>query len=152
MSGNVVTILLAVVLLFFAGTAVVLLIRPSLFLRVVRNPLMPDTPWNRVQLRALGLVFCLFVLLVFSGGAQESELHEGFHLNILVGLWTSFFTMPILLWILWRFSVRSFIRRSYIDGTLEDHLWERRMTLIFCSLLSFIVALALLFAAKGHHP
>ena len=115
------------VLAIFASLALILLVRPPLFLRRIPNPLLPDTPWNRVQMRGIGLVFCLFVLLVLSGGAPESKLHEGFHRNILVALWVSVFTVPILLWILWQFSVRSFVRQGYINGTSEDPAWERRM-------------------------
>ena len=126
------------VLAIVASLALILLVRPSLFLRRIPNPLLPDTPWNRVQMRGIGLVFCLFVLLVLSGGAPESKLHEGFHRNILVALWVSVFTVPILLWIFWQFSVRSFVRQGYINGTSEDPAWERRMTLVFCTTLSAV--------------
>jgi hypothetical protein len=100
-------------------------------------------------MRGIGLFLCLFVLLIFSGGGPESGLLEKFHGNILVALSASFFGLPLLMWMLWRFSVRHFIRRGHINGTLKDPAWERRMTLTFCSLLSLIVAIAL--AAKGHH-
>src|SRR5437899_10087543 len=112
-------IFVILVFLFFAGLALILLVWPSLFLRRIRNPLLPDTPWNRVQTRGIGLILCLFVLLVLSGGAPGSELHEGFHRNILVALWVSVFTVPILLWILWQFSVRSFVRRGYVNRSEE---------------------------------
>src|SRR2546429_3698408 len=88
-------IFVILVFLFFAGLALILLVWPSLFLRRIRNPLLPDTPWNRVQTRGIGLILCLFVLLVLSGGAPGSELHEGFHRNILVALWVSVFTVTI---------------------------------------------------------
>ena len=142
---------IVIVILLFAGIGLILLVLPSLFLRLNPNPFMPDSPWNRVQMRGIGLFLCLFVLLIFSGGGPESGLLEKFHRNILVALYVFFFALPILMWILWRFSVRSFVRRSYINGTLNDLAWERRMTLIFCSLLSLIVAIALALAAKGHH-
>jgi len=152
MPDSVLAIFAMLVFLFFVSLALILLVRPSLFLRRIPNPLLPDTPWNRVQMRGIGLVFCLVVLLVLSGGAPESELHEGFHRNILVALWVSVFTVPILLWILWQFSVRSFVRQGYINGTSEDPAWERRMTLVFCTTLFSVIVLALLLAAKGHHP
>lgn len=28
---------------------------------------MKDTPWTRIQMRTVGLVFCLFVLMMLSG-------------------------------------------------------------------------------------
>lgn len=145
-------IFVILVFLFFAGLALILLVWPSLFLRRIRNPLMLDTPSNRVQTRGIGLIFSLFVLFVLSGGTSKSELHEGFHRNILVALWVSIFTLPILLWILWQFSVRSFVRRGYINGTSEDPAWERRMTLVFCTALVTAIVLALFLAANGHRP
>src|SRR2546429_3762296 len=69
-------IFVILVFLFFAGLALILLVWPSLFLRRIRNPLLPDTPWNRVQTRGIGLILCLFVLLVLSGGAPGSELQD----------------------------------------------------------------------------
>src|SRR5436853_7881268 len=93
-------IFVILVFLFFAGLALILLVWPSLFLRRIRNPLLPDTPCNRVQTRGIGLILCLFVLLVLSGVAPGSELHEGFHRNILVALWFSFLLVPILMLII----------------------------------------------------
>src|ERR1700682_1104886 len=104
---------IVIVILLFAGIGLILLVLPSLFLRLNPNPFMPDSPWNRVQMRGIGLFLCLFVLLIFSGGGPESGLLEKFHRNILVALYVFFFALPILMWILWRFSVRSFVRRSY---------------------------------------
>jgi hypothetical protein len=91
-------------------------------------------------------------LMIFSGvsrGALKSDLLEGFHRNILLALWVSPLIIPIILWILWRVSVRAITRRSYTEGTLEDPAWERGITMVFCSLLLFTVAWLL--ATKGHH-
>src|SRR5437773_5840309 len=66
------------VLAIFASLALILLVRPPLFLRRIPNPLLPDTPWNRVQMRGIGLVFCLFVLLVLSGGARNQNCTKDF--------------------------------------------------------------------------
>ncbi len=155
MSDGVFAVLFALVFLLFAGISLIALMWPALFLRIFPNPFMPDTPWNRVQMRGLGLVFSLMMLMILSGissGALNSQLVEGFADNMLLALWISFFTLPILMWFLWRFSVRSFMRRCYINGTFEDPPWERRMTLTFCSILLLIIAVALLLAAKGYHP
>jgi hypothetical protein len=66
-------ILFAIVLLILAGIGVVLLLWPSSFLLHVQNPLQPDTPINRVNMRAMGVFFCLFVLLPLSGSMKTSE-------------------------------------------------------------------------------
>lgn len=106
---------------------------------------MPDTPWNRVWVRGFGLIFSLFLLTALSGG------FEGFHENILLALGISFFVLPILMWLLWQFSVRSFTRQCFINGTNRDPVWERRMTFFFCSILVLTIATAWLLAARGHY-
>ena len=106
-------------------------------------------------MRTVGLIVCLFILLVSSGlltGISKSEVLEGFHNNVLIALWASFFAAPIISWILWRFTVNFLVRRGLIDPTMEDPAWERGMALTFCSLLSFIVLIALFLAARGHYP
>lgn len=147
--------LIVTVLLLFSAVGLILLIRPALHFRIFPNPLMRDTPWNRLQMRTAGLIVCLFMLLASSGlltGVSKSEVLEGFHNNMLIALWVSFFTAPIISWILWRFSVNFLVRRGLIDPTMEDPAWERGMALTFCSLLSFIVLIALFLAARGHYP
>lgn len=154
MPDRVFPVLLTVVLILWAGLSFTLLLRPSLFLRRISNPLQPDTPWNRVQMRGLGLVcslFTLYPLLMLSAGSPESSWHARFRDNVLIALWATFFTVPILLWTLWRFSARSAIRRLQIEGLPEDPVWERRMTRIFCTMLFSLIGLALFFAVKGHH-
>ena len=129
--------------LFFAAVGVVMLVWPSVLLRHVRNPLQPDTPLNRVHVRTLGVLFCLFVLVAVSGA------FEGFHKNILIALSISPVILPILLWILWRYSSLQRVNRRYlVDGTEDPH-WELRMSVAFCSLLFTIVASALLLAMRG---
>jgi hypothetical protein len=159
MPDRVFVVLLIFAVLVFSGISVILLVRPSLYLRRYRNPWMEDTPWNRAQMRAVGLVFSLFMLVVLTGigkGASKSALLEGFHNNILVALWITFLIAwvgGILSWILWRFpAIRTFVRNLYSADKLEDPAWERRMTTTFCSLLSFIVVVALFLAAMGYHP
>ena len=54
---------------------------------------MEDTPWMRLQLRAVGLVFCLFILMVVSGivgGNTKTSLLADFHKNLLMALWLAF--------------------------------------------------------------
>jgi hypothetical protein len=143
------------VLFIFSGVGLILLIHPALHFRIFPNPLMRDMPWNRLQMRTVGLVLCLFILLVVTGGwagVPKRETLEGFHSNILVALWISFFAAPIISWILWRFSVDFLVRRGYIDPGMEDPAWERVMAVTFCSLLLFTVLIALFLAARGHHP
>src|SRR5437016_10136985 len=116
------------VLAIFASLALILLVRPSLFLRRIPNPLLPDTPWNRVQMRGIGLVFCLFVLLVLSGGAPESKWTEGFHAITLVLRGARVFTVPIPFWFLWHFFFRSFFVKAYIKGNSRAQAWRRGWT------------------------
>ena len=129
--------------LLFAAVGVVLFVWPSAFLRHVRNPLQPDTPLNRVHARTLGVLFSLFVLVAVSGA------FESFHKNILIALSISPVILPILLWILWRYSSLQRVNRRYlVDGTEEPHR-ELRLSVAFCSLLFIIVASALLLAMRG---
>jgi Mn2+/Fe2+ NRAMP family transporter len=129
--------------LFFAAAGIILMVWPSAFLRHVRNPLQPDTPLNRVYTRTLGVYMCLFVLLAVSGAL------EGFHRNVLMALSISPVILPVLLWILWRYSSLQQVNRRYlVDGTVDPH-WELRMSVAFCSLLFIIVASALLLARRG---
>ncbi len=155
MSDSLFALLAAAAFLFFAFLSFTLLIRPRFFFRMFPNPLQPDTPWNRVQMRGVGLVFCLMLLMVLSGvlrGAHGSALLEAFHSNILLALWVSLLAVPIICWILWRFSVDFLVRQGHIDPAMEDPTWERGITLTFCLLLSVIVLIALFLAARGHHP
>jgi hypothetical protein len=149
MSDTWFAILLAIVLLFFAAIGVVLLLWPSKFLRHFQNPLQPDTPLNRVNMRALGVIVCLFLLLMISGSTQALE---GFHRNILLALWTSPIIMPIFLWILWRYSPLKQVNRRYLAGEAEESQWEFRMSAAFCSLFFFIVVTAFLLAKRGIYP
>ena len=155
MSDGGFAVLFVAVFFVFAGISIIALTRPALFLRIFPNPFMPDTPINRVQLRGLGLVFCLTLLMMLSGtlsGAFSSPVVEAFADNMLLALWISFFGVPILMWILWRVSLRSFMRHCYINGTFEDPAWERRMTITFSSILLLVVLTAWIFAARGIHP
>jgi hypothetical protein len=159
MPDSVFVVLLIFAVLVFSAISIILVVRPSLYLRRYRNPWMEDTPWNRLQMRVVGLVFSLFMLVVLTGigkGASKSVLLESFHNNVLIALWITFLIAwvgGILSLILWRFAaIRTFVRNLYSADKLEDPSWERRMTTTFCSLLSFIVILALFLAAKGYHP
>src|SRR5260370_37835991 len=148
-------VLAAAVFLFFAFLSVALLIRPRFFFRMFPNPLQTDSPWNHVQMRGVGLVFSLMLLMMLSGvlrGAHGPALLEGFHHNILIALWVSVFAAPIISWILWRFSVDFLVRRGHIDPTMEDPAWERGMTLTFCSLLSFFLLFSFFLPARAPPP
>jgi hypothetical protein len=135
-----------IVLLFFAAISIVLVLWPSAFLRHVRNPLQPDTPINRVHARALGVFLCLFVLVTCSGA------FKGFHRNILLALGTSPVMLPILLWLLWRYSSLQRVNRRYLTGEAEESRWELWMSITFSALLSIIVVSAILLATRGIYP
>ena len=132
--------------LFFAAIGIVLLLWPSAFLRHIQNPSQPDTPINRVHIRALGVLICLFVLLPFS------EPFEGFHRNILLAMYASFVILPVFLWILWRYSPLQRVNRRCLTGESEEPQWELRMGIAFCSLLSVIVLTAFLLGMSGIYP
>lgn len=132
-------IFITVLLLGFAVAALVLLLRPSLFIRFANSPWQPDTPQNRVWARALGLYVCLFVLMTGSGGFPV------FHRNIAIAAFVSPVLLPIVLWLLWKYSrLRQVMRQHLVDATTEDRRWERRMTLVFGGLLCTIVLIAVL--------
>jgi len=133
----------AIGLLFFAAVGIVLMVRPSTLLRHVRNPLQPDTPINRVNARAVGVLICLFVLVTISGA------FEGFHRNILVALSASPILLIVFLWVLWRHSSLQRVNRRYLTDETEEPHWELRMSIAFCSLLTVIVVSALLLARTG---
>jgi hypothetical protein len=116
MSDSWFALVAIIVLLFFVGVALGLLLWPSKVLRHFQNRLQPDTPWNRVQMRGVGLMLCLFVLMVISGSVKSLE---GFHRNILLVLWTSPIVIPIFLWILWRYTLVQQINRRFLAGILK---------------------------------
>jgi hypothetical protein len=149
MSDTWFVILLAIVLLIFVGVGVVLLLWPSKFLRHFQNPLQPDTPWTRVQMRGVGFMFCLLILMIIS---SQVKTLEGFHRNILLALWTSPIITAIFLWILWRYSPLQQVNRRYLAGEADDSQWELRMSVAFCSLFSFIVVSAYFLASSGIYP
>jgi hypothetical protein len=132
-------------LLFLACVGIVLIVRPSAFLRHVRNPRQPDTPINRVNVRAVGVVVCLFVLVAISGA------FDAFHKNILVALTASPIILMVFLWGLWRHSSLQRVNRRDLAGETDEPYWELRMSVAFCSLLFIIVASALLLAMRGIH-
>jgi len=116
-SDNWFAILLTLVLFCFAGVGVILLLWPSRFLRRFDNPLQPDTPVNRVHMRAVGVFVCLFVLVPISWSVTT---FEGFHKNILLALWASPLLLPIFLWILSRYSPLQKLNRRYLAGEAEE--------------------------------
>ena len=135
----------AIVLLFLAGVGIFLIVCPSAFLRHVRNPLQPDTPINRVNVRAVGVFICLFVLVAISGA------FDAFHKNILVALTASPVIVALFLWGLRRYSSLQRVNRRYLADETDEPHWELRMSVAFCSLLLIIVASALLLTMRGIH-
>jgi hypothetical protein len=137
--------ILAIGLLFLAGVGIFLIVCPSAFLRHVRNPLQPDTPINRVNVRAVGVFICLFVLVAISGA------FDAFHKNILVALTASPVIVALFLWGLRRYSSLQRVNRRYLADETDEPHWELRMSVAFCSLLLIIVASALLLTMRGIH-
>jgi hypothetical protein len=159
MPSSLFAILFTSVLFVFAGIGVLLLVNPSRYVRRNPNRWMKDTPWMRIQLRWVGLVFCLFALMALSGSLShdsQSKVVRGFSDNILVALWLAFasaWVCGILSWIAWRFiAVQIWVRQRFPSEELESPAWERRMTITFSALLLLIVSSALVMAAAGLHP
>jgi len=140
----------------FGVAAVFLLVLPARSIAVLRNPWLPDTPWTRLQIRALGLVLFLFAAvatsMIFAGVSKSARL-ASLSDFLLADLWLSFVVFWIVgvsSWIAWRFAfVRIFVQRHFTPERLENPAWERRMTTIFCSVLFTLVAIALMLAAGG---
>ncbi len=158
MPDDAIAILLPL-LLTFLGISLALLIRPSVHFRLRPNVSMPNTPWIRLQIRMIGLVFCLMLLAALSylsAGVVKPRFLKGVSSNLLVALWIAFATLAangIASALLWRISAfRAFIRRRYPSDKLQNPSWERRMTWIFCLVLLFVVASSLVLAAEGYHP
>jgi hypothetical protein len=149
MPDVVLTVLFPVVLFLLVAMAVTMLVRPSLVLSHLANPLQRNTPGNRVQLRGLGLIFFLFALQPILGEIPPSDWSRSFQRNLLIALWASPFAVLILVSLLWWFSIRSFARRAQIEGISEDPAWELRMSLIFCSVLILVFAFASFLAVRG---
>lgn len=132
-------ILFTGLLLLFAGLGLVLLLRPSEYLGRVNNQWQPDTPQNRVQMRGVGLYLCI-VILMMSSGAFPAFQHK-----ILIALVIAPILIPIILWLLSKFSaLQQVMREHVIDPSVEDRAWEWRMTLLLGGLLCAIVLIAVL--------
>jgi hypothetical protein len=136
--------------LVFSGIALVLLIRPPLILRIFAGSEdgATNTATWRVQMRGVGLTFSLFASVLIIAQIPHSKFIDAFRDNLYVALMISFFLLPVLLWIVWKFWLRAFIRYAQIEGINEDPRWELKMTLLFCSLLIAIIAMAFFLAAK----
>lgn len=152
-------ILFIAVLIGFVGFGLYVLVNPSRYMRRNPNTWMENTPWTRIQLRAVGLVFCLFALMVLSGSlshGSQSKVFRGFSDNILVALWLAFacvWVCGISSWVAWRFiAVRVWVRQHFPSEELESPAWERRMTITFSALLLLIVVSAFFMAVVGLYP
>jgi hypothetical protein len=153
MPDSVFAILAVLALLLFSGVGLILLVKPSLHAHVFSHPRFPDTPWNRIQMRALGLVICVFLLMMLSGGSPidaKTGILERFHRNMLIALWASFFAAPMLCLVVWKVSIL-LVRRGYVSGTFDDNTWERGVSATFCSVLILIVVAALALETNRHH-
>jgi hypothetical protein len=99
-------------------------------------------------MRGVGLTFSLFASVLIVAQMPHSKFIDAFHDNLYVALMISFFLLPILLWIVWKFSLRRFIRYAQIEGINEDPRWELKITLLFCSLLLAVIGVAFFLAAR----
>jgi hypothetical protein len=84
MTDGTFAVMFGIALLIFSGVGLILLIHPALHFRIFPNPMMRDIPWIRLQMRTVGLVLCLFVLLIITSGwagVPKRETLDGFHNN-----------------------------------------------------------------------
>lgn len=142
------------VILAIGVVATILLIWPGFYLRKNSNPLVPNTPENRVQMRGVGICFILFVLMVISGIVsthRRLEWMKTFHNYILGALWISPIAITLFCWILWMTTIKSHNRYLLVEGLTKDPKWERKITIISCLFLASIIAVASLLAAKSSH-
>lgn len=100
-------------------------------------------------MRAVGVAFCLFVLLPFWGPTETSE---GFHGNILIALVVFPVILPIFFWILWRYSSLQQVNRRYLAGEPQEPQWEHRMNVAFYLLLFAMIGIAFLLGMIGIYP
>src|SRR5271169_6838735 len=103
-------LLMGLTLTMIASFGITALVRPSQYIRWSKNPWMDDTPWTRLQMRGVGLIFCLVVIMGVSGFLKErtnSGVLQGFHENIVIALWVAFvatWVFGIISFTLWRFA------------------------------------------------
>lgn len=107
-------------------------------------------------MRILGLIVSLFGLMLLSAilaEAAKSALVERFNENLVVADGIAFFATWIIgavIWIGWQFAaVRVFVRNHFAPEKLGNPAWERRMTTVFCTLLTAVIAVAFLLALAG---
>jgi hypothetical protein len=131
-----------------AALALILLVRPPLFLRLFSGSPETNTPTWRVQVRGVSVIFFLFALRLILAYMPESNFMNEFRSDVWIALGIAPFLVPIFLWFVWRFSLREFIRFAQIEGINEDPAWERRMTVLFSAFLLAFIATAFFFAAK----
>jgi hypothetical protein len=125
-----------------AALALILLVRPPLFLRLFSGSPETNTPTWRVQVRGVSVIFFLFALRLILAYMPESNFMNEFRSDVWIALGIAPFLVPIFLWFVWRFSLREFIRFAQIEGINEDPAWERRMTVLFSAFLLAFIATA----------
>ena len=124
-----------------------LIVRPPLFLRLFSSSQETNTATWRVQMRGVGIYFFLFALQPILAELPNSKFWEAVRHDLVLAFGIAPILIAVVLWIVWKFSLRGFIRYAQIEGINEDPRWERKMTLLFASLLLAIIALAFIFAA-----
>jgi hypothetical protein len=132
----------------FAALAVILLVRPPLFLRIFSGSPETNNPIWRVQVRGVAIFLFLFALQLILAYVPGSNFMKEFRRDLWVALGIAPILVPVFLWGVWRFSLREFVRFAQIEGINEDPTWERKMTILFSSFLLLIIATAFLVAAK----
>jgi hypothetical protein len=142
--------LILVATLVFACIALILLVRPPLILRIFAGSedRASNTATWRVQMRGVGLYFSIVISEFVLMAASHSKFMVAFRHNLNVASLFAPVVIPIVLWIIWLIWLRPFIRYAQIEGINEDPRWELRITLLFCSLLLAVFAVAFVLAAK----
>lgn len=146
--------------LLITAVGVALALYPSLYLnlrsvREIYNPKLLSSPYFRVQMRALGLVFSLFGLVFTASAIQKfaAPYLPSLERTLYAALMVIFFAVwvgGLLIWILEKLKViRPSLKERYDSLTQEqDGIRQQKEVVAFASILGAVVLVCILTALK----
>lgn len=143
-------VLLAAATFSLTGIALVLMVRPPLFLRIFLGSAdkASNTATWRLQMRGVGSYFFLVALQMDLAQFPHSNLIVAFRKNLYLPVTFAPVLIPLVLLIIWLIWLRPFIRYAQIEGINEDPRWELKITIVFCSLLLAVILWAFVLAVR----